>query len=747
MTAGLAAARAIRQLDVDVDPDLVFKIRAERRLDDDTLIRRGLVPLAETSDYTYFVLTGDEGRAFETALHNYATGDDIEGAQARLSSLFGIIDAVEPYGPADRRGPGLDGLPLVGMHIVDVVVWASPDLAEAQRRHQVVTDIVAGRQGTVLLSDLRPRRTVLRIRIDSSGLDDLLNTSVVERVRTPPVPYLDPSDWRAAQAQDLSVQRYDAAPVRVLDDAPATSHPLLAGLIASASEVAPNTYAWQPAGHHGTQVVGRVVYPYLHDELRDHRPLTAIGQVHIARVMEPDPHLPGRTRFPSAQFPHQTVEQAIRVLHQEHAVRVFNLSFGYDRPLDTLHVEELTETIDELVRELDVVVVVPTGNASASLRGEAPSGHNIERDYPSYLNNPSYRLAEPAPAALAVTVGAVAHSDAPAERTPPRIGWRAIAPVDHVAPFSRTGPGIGISSVRRNKPDLVHEGGNWVLSDTDQLISEDPGVSVISLALEPTGRLFRTCTGTSFATPPVARTAADILTVYPNASANLIRALLATSARLPRGAYAIADEARRAALYGSGRPDSRRAAESGRQRVTMTYDGSLVADTVAIHPVPVPRLFASGYSASRRIRLALVFDPPVRRQRREYLASTMQADLYRAIELDDLTGILERQDPDDSQSLIRDRRRAPLVPGVNAHKSSTLLLRIWEPHRLNVDDGDIYYVAVTHRTQTWARDREDYREQNYALAVTLEDEQRVDLDLHTLVRQQVRLPARLRIRI
>lgn len=542
------------------------------------------------------------------------------------------------------------------------------------------------------------------------------------------------------------MERQDAAPVGVLDDTPAMSHPLLAGLIASVTEVAPNTYGWQPPGHHGTQVVGRVVFPYLHDELRDHLPLTAIGQVHVARVMEPDPSLPGRTRFPDAQFPHQTVEQAIRVLHQDHGVRVFNLSFGYDRPLDALRVEELTETIDELVRELDVVVVVPTGNVPASLGGETASGHNVERDYPSYLDDPSYRLAEPAPAALAVTVGAVAHSDAPEERTPPRIGWRAIAPVDHLAPFSRTGPGVGINPARRNKPDLVHEGGNWVLNDTDQLVPEDAGVSVISLALEPTGRLFRTCTGTSFATPPVARAAADILTAYPDASANLVRALLATSARLPRGAYAVADEARRAALYGSGRPDSRRAVESGSQRVTMTYDGSLAVDTVATHPVPVPRLFASGHSTSRCIRLALAFDPPVRRQRREYLASTMQADLYRAMDLDDLTGILERQDPEDPRALIDDRRRPTLVPGVNAHKSSTLLLRTWQPRRLNVDDGDTYYVAVTHRSQTWARDREDYREQRYALAVTLEDEERVDLDLHALVRRQVRLPARLRIR-
>jgi hypothetical protein len=281
----------------------------------------------------------------------------------------------------------------------------------------------------------------------------------------------------------------------------------------------------------------------------------------------------------------------------------------------------------------------------------------------------------------------------------------------------------------------------------NQVITEDPGVGVITAALDASGRLFRAACGTSFAAPAVARCAADVLQAYPRSSANLIRALVATAAQEPAGARAIHEPTVRRRLYGLGRPDSARAIESGHSRVTMTFDGDMAVDTVVIHPVPVPEIFAAGRSATRTIQVALAFDPPVRRQRREYLAGSIQLDLYRAIELDDLVDIVSRQDPDDPQPPIKDRRRVShLKPGVDSVRSSTLQLRTWEAKRLDVNDGETYFLAVTHRTQTWARNT-DYERQRYALAVTIEDESRVDIDLFALVTQRIELPARVRIRV
>lgn len=416
--------QSARPISAGVDPDLVFKLRAEGgRLNEDMLVNRGVTPLAETADYTYFVLSQDEGRALAEALRAYsARGADQDGAKGPASSLFNRLSAIEPYSPDDRRGPGIDEIdPNAPRVIVDVSIWASNDLPEAQRRAQTVVRVIGGHQGEVLHRDVRVRRTVLRVSLNPAGIDDLLNTSVVERVRTPP--FMDPSDWQHVTAPELTVDDQAGGVVGVLDDAPATGHPLLNGLVASVTEVGPTGYAWPAQGHHGSQVVGRVLFPRLHEELRAHAPITAVGQVHVARVLEPSPHDPRATQYAGGDLgepPHLVVERAIRLLRERHGVRVFNLSIGYRYPYDATHVGELTETLDDLARELDVVIVVPTGNAGVDLQGRMASGHHANDDYPAYLIEVMHRLSEPGPAALALTVGAVAHSDAPAERTPPR---------------------------------------------------------------------------------------------------------------------------------------------------------------------------------------------------------------------------------------------------------------------------------------------------------------------------------------
>jgi hypothetical protein len=745
--------RRARRLPTGIDPDLVFKVKAANtRLTDEALTPRGLIPLGETADYLYFVMARDEGDELAAALGRYSNGADEEGARGPLYTLFDRVEAIEPYGPEDRRGPGLDGLDSSAEpYVVDVSIWPSDDWEEAQRRSNVVTGVINLTGGSLVHQAIGPRRSVLRISVNADGLSNLLATSVVERVRTPPVPFIDPSDWRDVDADDLVLRTRDSVAVGMIDDEPAAGHPLLTGLIASLTEVGPDGYSWPAPGNHGTQVASRILLPRLAEELRDHSPITAVGTIHAARILEPVPGRPGETRFAGGDAglpPHEAVQRAITLLNQNHGVRIFNLSVGLREAFDAIHVSELTEVIDELVRELDIVVIVPTGNAPVYARSETDSGQHALHDYPTYLGEPEHRLAEPGPAALALTVGSIAHSDAPATRPgSPRLRDTAIASIGQLSPFSRTGPGIGTSANRLNKPDLVADGGNWVHEhDSNLVIPEDPGVGVITAALGTTGQLFRTACGTSFSAPTVARCSADVLAAYPGSSASLVRALVATSAREPTGAQAMSNVVDQRRFYGLGRPDSDRATESGSRRVTMTFDGEMDVDTVVIHPIPVPERFAQGRRASRIIQVALAFDPPVRRRRREYLAGSMQLDLYRAIDIDDLVDIVSRQDPADPSPPIKDRRRVSnLKPGVDSFRSSTLHLRTWVARQLDLNDGETYLLAVTHRTQTWARNT-DYQRQRYALAVTVADEARTDIDLFALITERIEVPARARVR-
>lgn len=737
----LATVQGPRRLDRGVDPKMVFKINAASRPTDPTFEGRGLQVLSESVDYTYFVLADDQGSTFADAIARYGESGD-------LRSFFNLIDGIEPYSADDRRGYGVRELrDFSGLRILDVSVWPAGTAQEAQARVAILEDVLSLSGGQVLLRSVSARRTYLRVQVNRAGLDDLLDTSVVETIRTPPVPFLDFQDWRTLAVEDLQLELSPSATVGVLDDAPEGGHPLLAGLVLSEEDLAPSSYLWQPRGSHGTQVLGQVLYPDLHEQLRELAPLRSVGAVRVVRILEPDPQAGnGSTRFAGFALPHEVVERAIRHLHDEHGVKVFNLSVGYADPYDDLHLGPLTEILDDLIRELDIVVVVPTGNAGIDLNAQTPSGHHVVDDKPNYFFTPQHRLAEPGPSALAITVGSVALSGAPAE-LPGRIGWRAVSETGEASAFTRTGPGLGTASSRRNKPELAHHGGNVVVNDTGHRVMNDLGASIVTTTNTSAGRLFGVVNGTSFAVPAVARLAADLAYAYPDASANLIRALLVLSAEHTTPAAAIPDQTQRAALYGYGVPRRDRAVSSTDNRAVMTYEGSMATDTVQIHPLPIPELFRRGSGAQRTITVAAAFDPPVRRRRREYLAASLKVDIYRNIDLAELVEILRKQDPNDPNNPVRDRkRRLPLLPGSNSFTNSTVQVRQWTATNSFVNDDETFHLVLTHTAQTWARDDPAYSSQPYAVAVCLEDQALVQASLYQLLTQQVQVPARLRVR-
>ncbi len=165
------------------------------------------------------------------------------------------------------------------------------------------------------------------------------------------------------------------------------------------------------------------------------------------------------------------------------------------------------------------MIVVAAGNQRPD---DLPPATDLLSTYPNYLLTEGARVPEPAIAANTVTVGSIAHADTPQTLDgTSRPGDRAIAGPAQPSPFTRTGPGTAGAI----KPDLVEHGGNWVLDDTDRLRDPEHGVSMISL-LRRDARLFGVANGTSFAAPRVARLAAAILNRYPDAGANLVRALL-----------------------------------------------------------------------------------------------------------------------------------------------------------------------------------------------------------------------------
>jgi Subtilase family len=149
-------------------------------------------------------------------------------------------------------------------------------------------------------------------------------------------------------------------------------------------------------------------------------------------------------------------------------------------------------------------------------------------------------------------------------------------------------------------------------------------------------RLFTGGSGTSYAAPRVAFSAAQILTRFPQASANLVRALLVGSADIPEpsrdrlqlfGTEAIRN------ICGHGLVNLERAAFSDDARVTLYAEDELARDHFAVYRIPIPEAFQAR-NGERAIRVTLAFDPPIRHTRNDYAGLGMSFRLIRGCEPD-----------------------------------------------------------------------------------------------------------------
>ena len=197
----------------------------------------------------------------------------------------------------------------------------------------------------------------------------------------------------------------------------------------------------------------------------------------------------------------------------------------------------LAAILDELTRELGLILVVPTGNVALAAYLDA-SDPDADAYVEALLASAETTMLDPAPAVTALTVGALAPeglagsalSSFPASR-------RALGRGGWPAPFSRRGPGIDGSI----KPELSAVGGSIAIDAEFGSFVDDDALGVVSTSGHPVERLLDIDIGTSFAVPLVARVAACVLARYPEFSANLVRALTLLAADEPSFAEALGD--------------------------------------------------------------------------------------------------------------------------------------------------------------------------------------------------------------
>ncbi len=673
--------------------------------------------------------------------------------------FFDAIDWIGCRSAGDRIGDRLskEGYPTDAPFALDVDLWHPGPPARARELLTELRQMCSASGARIDDSLTTPSLLLARVHCDRAFAERLAEWDVVAQINLPPVLPAAYAGIVTADPVFLEDDLPDGSEpaICVVDSGVLAGHPLLRGWVIDERDFDTGEATEVDRVGHGTQVAGLAVFGSVAGCLESgiwRRQATILS----AKVLRAQPGFPDNPVFPENRRPESLVNEAIRHFHQTRGCRVYNLSLG--------NVEEVyaggrqfawAEVLDQLARELDVVIVVSAGNAEPPWPEDSKTREQFQKDLVTeILRQPENRLCNPATSALAVTVGAIARSEVPKKNTALFAG----APQDAPAPFSRVGPGYAAKgSQSAVKPEFVAYGGNFGVKNLGR---PDWNTKDIQLG-EPTarlnldgGRVLCAPNGTSFAAPQVSlaagfafQSAARALR-EPAASANSVRALLGACSALPGcGAEWLLDpeakeSEKKLKLVGYGQVDSNRVSAALDNDVCLLAEDVLDEDHWHLYSIKVPPDFLA-VNGSRGLVVSLAFDPPVRVSRRDYLARTMEVEVFKGVTEAEVRLRREKGQKQkvDSKDLVT------LYPAKTVVSRSTLQVRrrTWSnaPHFPDVDGDPRIHILV----ECQSRFPSGYGlDQRYALAVRFwHSDGTVQLRQELLQRVRVRTEARVRL--
>jgi hypothetical protein len=392
-------------------------------------------------------------------------------------------------------------------------------------------------------------------------------------------------------------------------------------------------------GGHGTRVAGAILYPLGLPSRGTRYQLPCF--VRNLRVLDKDNVL-------KHEFPAELMET---VVNENQDCRVFNLSINSASPSRTKHMSTWASTIDTLIEENDILFIVSAGNIT---RSDINSYLRNGTGYPHFLSEPFCRIANPGQSSFALTVGSVNHS------TYDDANWRSLGHEDEISAFSRIGSGIwGMI-----KPDVVEYGGGLVSSKHGgAIVSANPSTctELIRSTLDGGNAVGRDAFGTSFSTPKVSHIVAQLLKLYPDDSANLLRALVIQGARLPNG-YFENPNGHIIRQMGYGIPSLERVTKNTAQRITFYNTDEIAVDEGHLYSLKIPEFLRSpGEEHDILVEVTLAYTAQVRRTRqrtKSYLATWLDWTTSKVGEtFVEFRDYVLKEIDDDATSYDQERRR------------------------------------------------------------------------------------------
>ena len=732
-----------------LDPSLILKIRLNRDagVEEATWEACGLTLLSVDQDKTLVLFSSDEElREFRRRLQEYQGGPRADRQGAPYAAIFANIDGISSVQPEDRIGrllrrdgvASLNDLQAGQQYVIDVELWDfGTHAANLERVNQLGT-FVRTRGGEATDQFIGESLVLIRVRTGGELLRELLGLDSVAQLDLPPQPSLTVAGiLRMGLPDFLPVSEPDAnaPPIAILDSGLAAGHPLLAPAVGEATAT-PLALGDGADDHgHGTLVGGIALYGDV-EACIDTRNFVPALRLYSARVLNE------HCKFDNSSLITTQMRDAIRYFNETYGCRVFNLSLGDpDLPYRGGKVSPWASILDTLSRDLNVLIVVSAGNFMFQPRPGEPIDAHVTR-YPQYLLDDEAKIIEPATGAIVLTIGSLSHSVG----LPPAVGadvaLRLISREGEPSPFTRSGPGLG----RSVKPELCDFGGNYAYDGRLARTRDLNEMSVVSMNREYVNRLFAVDVGTSYAAPRVAHMAARLYQIFPEASANLIRALLVSSASVPTASEDLLNPLETSAVLkvcGYGRPSLDLARYSYENRAVLYNDAQIAYDNFHVYQIPIPNSF-SEERGRRRIEVTLAYDPPVRHSRFDYLGAAMSFRLIRGRNLEEVVEACRSQagNEDPADALTSTRWECKMKPRPGTREGGTLQKAVFLMRQVPKAEWGNTYHLVIRCEQKWAR--LEHAPQRYAVVVVLGQE--TDGNIYEQISQRIRAAARARVR-
>jgi hypothetical protein len=770
-----------------LDPKLIFKIKIAEKgyFSEDMVTQAGLNLLACEPNKAIVVFSSDNQLTeFKRRLEYYS-----QIQEGPKYEYLGAIDELVPLEREDRIGRLLQLKPveLGELTALDLELWHTGDRTEMRKYLDDIAEVLES-----LPSDTAPMRMsdsyigeylcIARIKVTHEVLEILLLEEIVKEIDRPPQPAFErTADYNLpiSDFPEVVAPPENNCGILVIDSGVQRGHPLIAPVLGE-TEVFPDAKrefikgGSDDVNGHGTNVAGIAIYGNVENCIKQHS-FDPTAWLFSARVTneknEYDEHLLVETQL----------DQAIRAFVEQYPnCKVINISLGNADQIyrDGAKQFRLAAKIDEIAYDYqhkNIVFVISAGNAFYE---EAKSDEQLRTDYPNYLLKKSARIIDPATSAIAITVGSLSLGRGSITE-PSDVRRQAIAQLSgYPSPFTRTGFGVD----GMIKPYVVDFGGDLVLDLSYRpslnlpkitvLPDNVAGVSVVTLSKDLNSSLFQICSGTSFAAPRVANLAAQLFTKYPDASSNLIRALIVNSALLPKEispqfqcnkkqsqSRKTEPIKKQLAIYGYGQADLERAMYSAENYVVLSED-NISINVGYFHIYEIPQLPPEFFEikGTRILSITLAFDPPTSPTRADsYLGVTMEFELFKGIDREIIRRAYEAasktSSPDDSTdntkgNLIKQYGsgiEVKLSPGSNLRKKGTVQRGQVEifTQSTKYDEGNMTLIVSCNRK--WAK-LDEIKMQRYALVACISHSD-PQVDLYNRMQNQMVQRERERARV